>query len=339
MSLPHGKDFRPPWPLRSGHIQTMLSSSGIRRVLLPSAAKTVLQDARPVVVDGGGGVRLTGAYTAQKTGAPARGMAVLFHGWEGSVDSTYVLQTGSRLLADGWDIFRLNFRDHGDSHGLNEALFHSCRIDEVVHALGDIAQRWPKRPLALAGFSLGGNFALRAAMQTSRTGIPLRYVLAVCPIIDPGEGLFSLEETAPWFYQAYFMRKWRHSLQAKQKAFPHHQYFEMSELRQHLRGLTEAMVLRHTDFKSLQQYLDGYSVAGDIMQAMQIPATILTARDDPVISVSSFERLELPRNVELDIAPYGGHCGFIRDYGMTSYTDDYIAARFNALADGASPTG
>jgi predicted alpha/beta-fold hydrolase len=249
------------------------------------------------------------------------------------VDSTYVLQTGSRLLADGWDIFRLNFRDHGDSHGLNEALFHSCQLDEVVHALGEIARRWPARPLVLAGFSLGGNFALRVAMQTSRLGIPLSYVLAVCPIIDPAVGLFSLEESAPWFYQAYFMRKWRHSLLAKQKAFPEHQYFEMSEMKQHLRGLTEALVLRHTDFKSLQQYLDGYSVAGDIMQAMQIPATILTARDDPVIPVHSFEQLELPPNIELDIAPYGGHCGFIRDFGMTSFTDDYIAGRFNAVAD------
>jgi predicted alpha/beta-fold hydrolase len=336
MSLPSGKDFRPPWPLRSGHIQTMLSSSGVRRMLLPRAARTVSEGAVAVVVDGGSGVRLTGAYTAQHTRPQARGLAVLFHGWEGSVDSTYVLQTGSRLLADGWDIFRLNFRDHGDSHGLNEALFHSCRIDEVVHALADIAQRWPARPIALAGFSLGGNFALRAALQTSRVGIPLSYVLAVCPIIDPGEGLFSLEETAPWFYQAYFMRKWRHSLLAKQKAFPQHQYFEMSELNQHLRGLTEAMVLRHTDFQSLQQYLDGYSVAGDIMQAMQIPASILTARDDPVIPVSSFEKLQLPPNVELDIADFGGHCGFIRDWGMTSYTDDYIAARFNAVADAAA---
>lgn len=339
MSLPHGKDFRPPRLLRSGHVQTMLSSSGVRRLLLPRAAKAVLLGAEPVVVDGGGGVRLTGAYTAQRVTPESRGLAVLFHGWEGSVDSTYVLQTGSRLLADGWDIFRLNFRDHGDSHGLNEALFHSCRLDEVVHALGDVAQRWSARPMALAGFSLGGNFALRAAMQTSRLGIPLAYALAVCPIIDPAVGLFSLEESAPWFYQAYFMRKWRHSLLLKQQAFPQQQYFEMSELKQHLRGLTEALVLRHTDFKSLQQYLDGYSVAGDAMQAMQIPATIFTAKDDPVIPVGSFEQLALPPNVELDIAPYGGHCGFIRDWGMTSYTDDYIAARFNALAEGMSPIG
>ncbi|KZV14793.1 Esterase/lipase/thioesterase family protein isoform 2 [Dorcoceras hygrometricum] len=131
------------------------------------------------------------------------------------------------------------------------------------------------------------------------------------------------------------MHKWRHSLLAKQKAFPQHQYFEMSELKQDLRGLTESLVRRHTDFNSLQQYLDGYSVAGDALMAMQIPATILTARDDPVIPVGAFEQLRLPPNVELDIAEYGGHCGFIRGRNMTSFTDDYIAARFNALADGA----
>jgi predicted alpha/beta-fold hydrolase len=331
MTLPRGKDFQPPWPLRSGHIQTMLSSSGVRRLMLPKAAQTVLQDSQQVVVDGGDGVRLTGAYTRQRTQSESRGLAVLFHGWEGSVDSTYVLQTGSRLLADGWDVFRLNFRDHGDSHHLNEALFHSCRIDEVLHALNDIAQRFPSRPLALAGFSLGGNFALRAAMHAPAAGLPLSYALAVCPIIDPGEGLFSLEGQAPWFYQAYFMHKWRRSLQAKQAAFPHVQYFELAELKQSLRGLTASLVSRHTDFGSLEAYLDGYSVAGRALEGMHVPCTILTARDDPVIPVAAFERLDLPANVELDISDYGGHCGYIRGWDMTSFTDEYIAARFNAV--------
>ena len=332
MSLPQGRDFQPPWPLTSGHIQTMLSSSGVRRTLLPKRAYRVTEGAQEVMVDGGEGIRLTGSFTPQKSQPQSRGLAVLFHGWEGSVDSTYVLQTGSRLLEDGWDIFRLNFRDHGESHGLNEALFHSCRIDEVVHALGDIARRWPARVMALAGFSLGGNFALRVALQAPAQGIPLHYALAVCPIIDPSEGLFSLEATAPWFYQAYFMNKWRRSLRAKQKAFPEVQYFELQELKQNLRGLTESLVLRHTDFDSLEAYLDGYSVAGRALAQMQVPATILTARDDPVIPVAAFEKLELPDNVELDIATYGGHCGFIRGWDMTSFCDDYIAARFNAIA-------
>ena len=332
MSMPLGADFRPPWPLRSGHLQTMLSSSGIRRFLLPRTARTVAQDAQSIILDAGNGVRLSGAYTAQASLRDARGLAVLFHGWEGSIDSTYVLQTGSRLLAEGWDVFRLNFRDHGDSHQLNKALFHSCRIDEVVHALAEMARRWPRRTMCVAGFSLGGNFALRAALQAPRVGLPLHYALAVCPVIDPTEGLFSLEKGAPWFYQAYFMHKWRHSLRAKQKAFPQHLYFETAELKKGLRGLTEALVLRHTDFASLQEYLDGYSIAGSALEFMQTPACILAARDDPVISVHSFDDLRLPPNIELDIARYGGHCGFIRDYGLTSFTDDYIAARFNAIS-------
>jgi len=316
MNLPKGSDFQPPWPLRSGHIQTMLSSSGIRRRLLPRRAHRVQEDAQEVLIDVGHGDRLSGRFTAQRTGRESRGLAILFHGWEGSVDSTYVLQTGSRLLEDGWDIFRLNFRDHGDSHGLNEALFHSCRIDEVVAAMGEIARMFPAKVIAVAGFSLG---------------VPLDYVLAVCPIVDPSEGLFSLESEAPWFYQAYFMQKWRRSLRLKQQAFPHQTYFELDELRQNMRDLTRSLVLRHTDFGSLEAYLDGYSVAGDRLMDLHLPATILTSRDDPVIPVAAFDQLRVPPNVELDIATYGGHCGFIRDYGMTSFTDDYIAARFDAI--------
>ena len=64
---------------------------------------------------------------------------------------------------------------------------------------------------------------------------------------------------------------------------------------------------------------------------MHVPCTILTARDDPVIPVAAFERLDLPANVELDISDYGGHCGYIRGWDMTSFTDEYIAARFNAV--------
>lgn len=331
MNLPKGSDFVPPWPLRSGHVQTMLSSSGVRRRLLPKRAHKVQENAHEVLIDVGQGDRLSGRYTAQTTGAESRGLAILFHGWEGSVDSTYVLQTGSRLLEDGWDIFRLNFRDHGDSHGLNEALFHSCRIDEVVIALGEISRMFPSRAVGIAGFSLGGNFALRAAMMAPSQNIAIDYVMAVCPIIDPSEGLFSLESSAPWFYRTYFMQKWRRSLRMKQQAFPQQTYFELDELNQNMRDLTRSLVLRHTDFGSLEAYLDGYSVAGDRLMNLHVPATILTSRDDPVIPVAAFDQLRLPPNVELDITRYGGHCGFIRDFSMTSFTDDYIAARFDAI--------
>ena len=89
----------------------------------------------------------------------------MLHGWEGSVDSSYMRMTAARLLEAGFDVVRLNFRDHGQTHHLNEGLFHSNLLDEVVHAAGDVAQRFPAQRMVVAGYSLGGNFALRLALR------------------------------------------------------------------------------------------------------------------------------------------------------------------------------
>ncbi len=331
--LPRGRDFQPRGLLRSGHAQTMLSSSSARRMAQHGLRRRLRENARPVLLEVEGGARLEGVFTPQRCRGQARGLAILYHGWEGSIDSSYVVQIGARLLADGWDVFRLNFRDHGNTHHLNTELFHSCMLDEVVAATREAARQWhqPGTPLVLAGFSLGGNFALRVALAAPDADLPLDYTVSVCPVIDPGAGLFSLEH-APWVYHWYFMHKWRSSLRRKQRLFPEEHFFQPRELHQGLRDLTRTLIERRTDFGTLDNYLDGYSVAGDRMAGMRVPTTILTARNDPVIPVSDFEQLVVPPAVELDIAEHGGHCGFLMDWRFRSFTDAYIAARFNALA-------
>lgn len=331
-SLPRGSDFRPRGLLANGHVQTMLSSSSFRRVAQRKLREALAVDAEPVLLEVDAGVRLSGVFTPQKRHAEARGLAILFHGWEGSTDSSYVVQIGSRLLADGWDIFRLNFRDHGETHHLNTELFHSCMLDEVVAAVKEATRRWRPagKPVTLSGFSLGGNFALRVGMAAPAAGLDLAHVMSVCPVIDPGAGLFSIEH-APWVYHWYFMRKWTHSLKRKQRLFPDELFVKPAELHSGLRELTRILIERRTDMGTLDNYLEGYSVAGARMADMQVPTTILTARNDPVIPVSDFEELTLSPAVELDIAEYGGHCGFLMDWHFHSFTDSYIAARFNAL--------
>ena len=166
-------DYQPPRLLRNPHLQSVLASSGVRRLLFRRRLSRLERGANEHVLDCGDGVRLLGLHTPQRTLDRARGLVVLLHGWEGSVQSSYLLHTGSRLLAEGYDVFRLNFRDHGDTHHLNPELFHSCRIDEVVGAVGAVAKMFPDLPLGIAGFSLGGNFALRVALRAPDAGIPL----------------------------------------------------------------------------------------------------------------------------------------------------------------------
>jgi predicted alpha/beta-fold hydrolase len=242
-----------------------------------------------------------------------------------------VLHTGARMLAEGWDVFRLNFRDHGDTHHLNREMFHSCRIDEVVGAVKEIARRFARRPLALAGFSLGGNFALRVALRAPSAGIALDHVLAVCPAVHP-PSILSAIERAPWFYHQYFMLKWRGSLRRKRRLFPQEVQLDDRELGHDMRTLTSVMVQRHTDFGTLDNYLNGYSIAGDTLAALTVPATILTAVDDPIIPIEDFHSLELAPTTVLEVAPAGGHCGFIRDFSLRSWTEDYIADKLAQAA-------
>ncbi len=326
-----GDHYQPPWLVRNAHLQSILASSSLRRRLRGARARRLERDADPVTLDCGDGVRLTGCHTAQNVAPEARGLAVLFHGWEGSVRSTYLLRTGTRLLEEGWDVFRLNFRDHGGSHALNRGIFHSCRIREVVGALAAVAQRWPQRPLVVAGFSLGGNFALRVALAAPAAGIDLAHAIAVCPVINPHAGLFQLEH-APRMYHDYFMWKWRRSLKTKQRLFPDVELFSPAELHGTLRSLTEALVLRHTDFGSLDNYLDGYSVADGRLEKLAVPTSILASADDPVCPVSDFDRLALPPCVDLTITAHGGHCGFIRNWHMDSFAEEYIAGRLARIA-------
>ncbi len=201
-------EFVPSRALRNPHVQSVLASTGPRRWLCARLRRALDAAAVEHVLDCGGGVRLQGFHNAQRALAAPRGLAVLLHGWEGSVHSTYLVRTAARLLREGFDVFRLNFRDHGDTHHLNHELFHSCRLDEVVGALHALAARWPSRPLALAGFSLGGNFALRAALRAPDAGLAIGGVVAVCPVVSPRAGLYALEG-GPRFYERYFLHKWR----------------------------------------------------------------------------------------------------------------------------------
>lgn len=332
MRAPDREPYQPPRLLRSPHLQSMLASSSLRRRLRGRASRRLERDAEWVTLDCGEGVRLTGCHTAQDVAPHARGLAVLFHGWEGSVRSTYLLRTGARLLEAGWDVFRLNFRDHGGSQALNPGIFHSCRIDEVTGALRAITQRWPQHPLTLTGFSLGGNFALRAALAAPAAGVKLAHVIAVCPVINPHAGLFQLEH-APRMYHDYFMWKWTRSLRAKQHLFPDTELFTRDELHGTLRSLTEALVLRHTDFGSLDNYLDGYSLADGRLAKLSVPASILATADDPVCPASDLDGLAVPACVDVTITGHGGHCGLIRNWRLDSYAEDFVLQRFERLCD------
>ena len=256
-------------------------------------------------------------------GEPGRRLAVLLHGWEGSADSTYVLSASQTLFELGFEVVRLNLRDHGTTHHLNRDLFHSCRLPEVVGAVRALASRFAGMPIVLGGFSLGGNFMLRVAADREARDLPLERVIAVSPVLDPAVTMTTLERGFS-LYHAYFVRKWSRSLAKKQQAWPGHYDFEELLRTRSLREMTRQLVQRHTEYSSMDDYLAGYAITGNRLTTLAVPATVLTSLDDPIIEAVDLERLARTPHLDIVTTAHGGHVGFLENLSGTNWADTQL---------------
>ncbi len=288
-------------------------------------AQPLLAASRECLIDCGEGTTLQGFRARPERIAADAPLAVVLHGWEGSAQSLYVLSLAQTLFATGREVVRLNLRDHGDTHHLNRELFHSCRLPEVLGALRAIQQTGAHRPLDLIGFSLGGNFLLRAAAAAHDAGLAVAHAIAISPVLDPKRTLEALERGAA-LYSRYFEIKWGRSLVKKQAAWPEDYDFRELMQRGGLRRMTRELVRRHTNFPSLDDYLDGYAITGARLALLDVPSTIIAARDDPIIPPADLSRLAAPEALRIVLTPHGGHCGFFEELTAPSWADRRVAA-------------
>jgi hypothetical protein len=313
-------EFTPRWLWGNRHFQSILPSILPRRRLQLRAAQ-LLAASRELILDCGEGVRLQ-AFHARPDRANGQA-AILLHGWEGSADAYYVLSLAAHLHAAGVEVVRLNLRDHGATHHLNEGLFHSCRLPEVCGAVAALGRQLPAAPW-LIGFSLGGNFMLRVAASGDPHLPRLAGVVAVSPVLHPDSAMRAMEEG--WqVYQNYFVKKWSSSLRRKRALWPglpiDEEIFRVGSLRE----MTRLLVQRHTEFPDLAAYLDGYAITGERLARLAAPATILSALDDPIIPAADLPRLARGPRLQLLTVRRGGHMGFMESPWAGSWINAFVA--------------
>ena len=259
---------------------------------------------------------------------------MLLHGWEGGAQAVYVQSAGAELLRRGFDVVRLNLRDHGGTQALNRELFHSCRLSEVVGAVAAVAVRVAPGRLYLGGFSLGGNFMLRVASEPAPP-TNLAGVIAISPVLDPNRTLDALEKGLP-LYHSYFVRRWTQSLRIKARHWPGVFHFEPLVRSRSIRQMTADLVREYTDFPTITDYLSGYAITGARLASLSVPSFLLTAADDPIIPMADLERLAPSSLLRIRITEHGGHCGFVDQLSGPGYAERFIARQCAALEAAAS---
>jgi predicted alpha/beta-fold hydrolase len=320
--------FTPPLLLSSSFVQTFLNSARFRN----KGIQKFDVRAREILVDCGespqkGGRELLQAFIAEHVEKP-KGLVIIIHGWEGSHNSAYMISTGRYFFNKGYNVCRLNLRDHGTSHRLNEGFFLGTMSPEAFIGVKDIIEKYSMGlPAFLIGFSMGGHFSVRIAKHASDENYQnLKRVVAINPPYDPYKSLKHLDRSEK--FRLYFVRKWKRSLQIKQELFPH--LYDFNDLLKMNTSEEMSVVIleRYTNFKDLTDYYARYTLTDGWLDKVTIPLTVVMSKNDPIIAYEDMVSTKMSPAANLILQNNGGHCGYIKNYKFESWYTDVLYDMF-----------
>lgn len=288
------------------------------------ASKILRNESKSVTLELENNVRLQGFLNISKDmNGKKKPLVMIIHGWLGCADSLYLLPLASSLYEKDFNVFRLNLRDHGGTESLNRELFHSCRLQEVLHATKAIQQKIPHSDFILIGYSLGGNFVLRIGAHADEHNLKIKNIFSICPVMDP-ENALNKTKSMLALYTEYYLRRWKKILYKKHQFFPEEYDLKTICQQNSLTKMTEHLLLQYTEFNCLKSYLQGYGVTGDKLKSLSIQSDVFIAEDDPIIPANDREKLFKSRYLNFQVTKFGGHCGYLTGLFSPNWVDQQI---------------
>ena len=235
------------------------------------------------------------------------------HGLNGSSDAHYMKGLATKAFARGMNVLRLNQRNCGDTEQLSAGLFHSGLTADAAHVVDELTRVDGLPSVAVAGYSLGGNLALKLAGEYgAHAPEALVCVAAVSPIIEIEACVRALEQPANFLYQWNFVKDLKRRMRRKERFWPG--LFDLRQLRaiKTVRQFDAAYTAPYFGFESAEDYYYRAS-SMRIVDRIRVPALIITAEDDPFVPSQPFLDPKIAANphIELRMCPHGGHCGFV----------------------------
>jgi predicted alpha/beta-fold hydrolase len=312
-------DYVPRWLSGGGHWMTIYCWGRTREFpSLPAPEDRIYQVADDTRVL---------AHCHWQPARPAHPLLILLHGLEGSSAAHYMRGIADKAYRDGFNVIRLNQRNCGGTEHLASGLYHSGLTHDAGFVLQDAVARDGISRVVIAGYSLGGNLALKLAGDYGDTPpAALKGVAAVSPVLELEACVRALERRTNIVYQWNFVRGLKARMRRKNRCFPDRYPLDRLDAVRTVRAFDAIYTAPHFGFASAEDYYYRAS-ALRVADRIRVPALVITAEDDPFVPTEPFRRPELARNryVRVHITPQGGHCGFLERAANGS--DGYWAER------------
>lgn len=320
-------NFVPPRLLRSPHAQTIIPAL-LRKPT--GVAREVFSLETP---DGD-------ILTVSQTHARQKRLAIISHGLEGSMNSSYVLGMSQALVDSGWDVITWNMRGCGGIPNRLHTWYHSGKSDDLKVVI-EYALTRSHQEIALVGFSVGGNITLKyLGEEGARISPRVRKAVAISVPMDLKSSAEQLALPRNRVYMEYLLKPLRARMRHKKSLFPDLFTIEGLDSIKTFREFDERFTAPFHGFNSVNHYWAECS-SRRFISSINVPTLAVSALDDPFLALECF-----PSNIARDhplfffeTPAHGGHVGFLNSYSLGNTwierrTIDFL--KNESLVDGIS---
>jgi len=259
-------------------------------------------------------------------------LAVVLHGLEGSSRSHYAAGIMHALRLHGWRSVLLHFRGCSGTPNRLARGYHAGETGDLDYVVRLLRQREPATPIAVIGYSLGGNVLLKWLGEQG-TQAPIIGAVAVSVPFTLANAAVRLNSGVSRLYQWSLLHRLRASLRDKWRGLGRVDGVAMLKSLRSLREFDDRVTAPLHGFAGADDYYARSSSRG-FLQQIRIPTLILQARDDPFMTPDGLPNpQELSACIDFELTDSGGHVGFVSGsspWRVRYYPEERLPAFLNA---------
>lgn len=295
--------FVPRRFLRNGHAQTLVGNFLPRTNALPEPEEQLFHVEEGVQVL---------CHCHWQSNPERHATVIIVHGLEGSSLSQYVIGTGSKAWKERMNVVRMNMRNCGNTERLTPTLYHSGLSSDIGAVVRTLIEQKSLAQIAVVGYSMGGNLALKMAGDWSGNApAELKAVAAVSPAADLGPSADAMHEPANWIYEWKFLLSLMRRYKRKAALFPE-TYKKVARFPRSIREFDDVITAQYCGFAGAEDYYTR-AAAARVVDRIQVPTLIIHSQDDPFIRLLPETRAKIQANPQIRLLEtrHGGHCAFL----------------------------
>lgn len=236
---------------------------------------------------------------------------VVSHGLEGHSRRSYATSLARAASRRGWEVVSWNMRGCSGEPNRLMRCYHSGASEDLAAVVDHVSRTLPGVPVAVAGFSLGGNVTLKFLCEDWPTRRGVHAGIGISVPCDLRSAALRIAEVGFGWPMRRFLRDLGPKMEAKQArfggAFPTADWRRMRTFAE----FDDAFTAPIHGFRDAEDYWARCSSLR-FLPALRIPTLLLNAQDDPMLAPECFP-FDLARehpHLFLEAPRHGSHVAF-----------------------------